>query len=89
MIAFVLSSVCISGTDGSRWDTVIMDERLAVKLEVTMRIANNQGASTARAKLLFTGSPTYKKYSRVTNRIGSSYDLVTTKVNNFRLYDNS
>ena len=36
-----------------------MDVKLAVKLLVTMRITNNHGASTVRAKGLLIASPAY------------------------------
>ena len=37
---------------------VIMDDRLAVKLDVIMRMANSHGPNTNRANPLFIGSPT-------------------------------
>lgn len=42
---FLSLRVCISNTDGFTCEIVI-DVKLAVKLFVTMKIANNQGVST-------------------------------------------
>ena len=60
-LAFVLCSVSMSKTDGLKWETVIMEVRLAVKVDVTNRITNNHGAITNLAKLHLTCSPAIVK----------------------------
>ena len=56
---FLFRRVWISNTDGSSCETVIMEVKLAVKVLVAMRITNNHGASTVRARGLLICSPAY------------------------------
>lgn len=75
--AFVLRSVSISETDGWRCEIVNMEVRLAVKLAVMIRIANNHGASTNRDKLLRSGSPACYKLSELLSCIlGTRRDVI-------------
>lgn len=58
-VAFVIFSVSISSTDGWTQETVIMEERLAVKVAVTTTIANSHGASSNRAQGFLNCSPAF------------------------------